>query len=820
MNVVRELVTLLRYEVDDSGLQKYQQAYSEVQNTIARVTESAVQRMRESLRQAATLRPAAIPTPAVSTPTSVGLPSVPRGAAAAVAGVGAASAFPVNVADARARIGQVQAAYGTFMAKARSGLHTVREIGIGTWEGIRLGIQDARQAQDRMTRAQWQGVRVLKEQAGAFSGLRQIVGTVFGVAVVRRIFSDIDAWGQMEARMRQATTSAQEYSEVDQQLARVARLTYKSYESSAELFVRTRRTMADLGKSTQDTVDVTEGLALGMALSSTKAQDQESVIASLTTAIMQGKLAMHQYSTLMRAAPRLQVALADGLGLTTDKLLEQVKAGRLTSDRFLPALQSQLVKMRIEAQDMPVTMADAMTVWNNAFQRFWGQAWLGRQAVLAVTRAFEFLADHVQTVVGLLALTGGAWGLVKLRAWLRLATVQSGGLIRSLVSATRAAIGLDTAMALRRGPAGARRMLALWNRALVPMLRMAALLYTIYLLMDDIGVWYRGGDSMLGDLIGPVEEWKDEIQTVKTFLIQIKDMLGGAGKDLKPWLKGLGTILIMAYGLWKIFRGFLWVLGVVRDVFVFLATRVVPMLWRAFVMTPWGRIAALVISGLWLIWKYWDQINKALGDAWNWLRSKAKSTFFDPVLEYIDALWTFWVGLVRGVVALFTGDWDGAIAHWRNAFSGLWKFFEDIGGRMIAKIQEIGAAITKWITDKVEAAAKWLERLLPGDMLPDDQKAAMAAPKELLGNKAVWQAFAGGAGIPLVSNGAAVRAGAPGARGPMTVEIHNETTVNAPGADPGAVAGATARGLANTQRRSIDRLAEFLDFHTGVEAAR
>lgn len=175
---------------------------------------------------------------------------------------------------------------------------------------------------------------------------------------------------------------------------------------------------------------------------------------------------------------------------------------------------------------------------------------------------------------------------------------------------------------------------------------------------------------------------------------------------------------------------------------------------------------------------------------------------------------------MKGVVALFTGDWDGAIAHWRNAFSGLWKFFEDIGGRMIAKIQEIGAAITKWITDKVEAAAKWLERLLPGDMLIDDHKAAMAAPKELLGHKAVWQAFANGAGVPLVSAGAAVRAGAPGGRGPMTVEIHNETTVNAPGADPGAVAGATARGLANTQRRSIDRLAEFLDFHTGVEAAR
>ncbi|KAG0924524.1 hypothetical protein G6F31_019090 [Rhizopus arrhizus] len=127
----------------------------------------------------------------------------------------------------------------------------------------------------------------------------------------------------MEARMRQATSTAQEYAEVDKDLARISRVSYMTYASNAELFVRTRRTMADLGKTTQDTVDVPESLSLGMALSSTKAQDQESVISSLTKAIMQGKMGMDEYSTLMRAAPRLQVALADGLGITTAKLLEQ-----------------------------------------------------------------------------------------------------------------------------------------------------------------------------------------------------------------------------------------------------------------------------------------------------------------------------------------------------------------------------------------------------------------------------------------------------------------------------------------------------------------
>ncbi|KAG0753515.1 hypothetical protein G6F24_012952 [Rhizopus arrhizus] len=82
-------------------------------------------------------------------------------------------------------------------------------------------------------------------------------------------------------------------------------------------------------------------------------------------------------------------------------------------------------------------------------------------------------ADHTATLAKLLALPGATWGLVKLRGWLRLATFQSGGLTRSLVGAARAAIGLDSAMALRRGPAGALRMLSLWNRTLAPLLRVA-----------------------------------------------------------------------------------------------------------------------------------------------------------------------------------------------------------------------------------------------------------------------------------------------------------------------------------------------------------
>ncbi|CAB3911814.1 hypothetical protein LMG3410_04873 [Achromobacter aegrifaciens] len=778
MSVIRELVTLLRYQVDESGLKKYQETYRAAQDSLQRASTKTVQTMRQALTGSVFQpgpwsnrlpSPSAPAAPAVA---PIAAPLLKRRATARplMSGLGQPAAFPVDVAESRARIGQVQAAYGTLMAHARVGLATVREAGIGAWEGARLAIQDARRAQEGFNRNIVRGARLAREQAGAFSGLRGVLGAVFGVSILGRISRDIDAWGQLEARMRQATASAQEYGEVDKDLARISRLTYKAYADNAELFVRTRRTMADLGKTTQDTVDVTEGLSLGMALSSTKAQDQESVISALTAAIMQGKLGMEQYATLMRAAPRLQVALADGLRTTTDKLLEQVKAGKVTTDQFLPALQSQLAKMRVEAEAMPVTIADAMTVWSDAFQRFFGQMQLGRAAVGGVTKSIETLADNLGLVIKLLALTGGAWGLLRLRNWMALATVQSGGLIRSMITATRTAIGLDSAMALRRGPAGALRMLTLWTRTLAPLLRMAAVLTTIYLIGDDIVSWMRGDISVLGSLIGRAEEWKDEIDAVRSVLVWIKDALGGAGKELGPWILKFGTISVLAYGLWKI-------LSPIRGLLVFLATRVVPMLWAAFAAHPLGRIIGLVLAGLLLIWQNWDSISKLFGETWESFKKKGK-----------------------------------------EALDGLLGFFEDIGGRMIAKIQEIGGAIQKWITDKVEAAAKWLKELLPGEMLTDEQKALMTAPSGALGRQEQWRAFASGAGVPLVSPGAAVRAGAGAGRGPVSVEIRNETTVHAPGADPNAVAGAARRGMEATQRRSIDRMSEIFNAPMGVEA--
>lgn len=441
-------------------------------------------------------------------------------------------------------------------------------------EGLQSTVKGFRDGAGQMTSAQ-QGVNNAINQgtrnANMFGNMIKRVAGFFGAVYgVKAIFRNVDAWGQLEARLKSATASMEEYTRADSELARISRITYKSFESSAELFIRTRRTLQDLGRSTQDTIDLTEALSLGMALSSTKAEDQESAISAVSNAVMQGKLSFQQYSTIMRTMPRLQIALADGLGVTTDELNRMVRSGQITTDKLLPALQSQLGILRVEAEQMPVTIADAAQVWRDAFQRMVGNSTALRKTVLLVTKSIEFLADNIDKVTLAVSLLAGGYGLLKL-------------------------IPLVKAFQLTS------------LKALKPWLRMVAILTAIYLIGQDIYVWFNGGKSVLGELIGPVEDWKDELEQVRAVFSWIVDIIKQGWTLIKPWagyIVGAGTALWAFLAVWKAVQAvILFVAGTIGWMFALVGAAIY--LW----VTRWERIRDATIF-------IWNDLMDFFGGIW------------------------------------------------------------------------------------------------------------------------------------------------------------------------------------------------------------
>ncbi|MCY1366045.1 hypothetical protein D9M69_529220 [compost metagenome] len=108
---------------------------------------------------------------------------------------------------------------------------------------------------------------------------------------------------------------------------------------------------------------------------------------------------------------------------------------------------------------------------------------------------------------------------------------------------------------------------------------------------------------------------------------------------------------------------------------------------------------------------------------------------------------------------------------------------------------------------------------LPESLRDENMKETMGGFNAWLREKApILEPFMGNA-YPKADPAAVQRAGAPAARGPVT--IHNEiasVSVTAPGADPASISGATARGVNEGIRRGVEDTDRY--FITGVEAAR
>ncbi|WP_332611799.1 tape measure protein [Achromobacter sp. ESBL13] len=793
MIVVREVVTLLRYQVDQSGLYAYRQAFESTLQAMVAASVRAGAAMRQALADV--------------------LPGVPN-APQAKAGPSAIARMPgawmtiaqmtvAQMAVGRMAVGQM-ASPRTANGQAARGQ---------TANGQTANGQTANgQAASGPAGPRPQGIPAPRQHAAALGGLRGAIQLTLGASPLKRVLGDIDAWVQIQARLLQAAGSDGNAVQADRDLARVSRTSGTPYADNVDTYARSARTLQDHGRTRQEATGITEAVALSMRLSQTPAQNRDGIVTALTNMVEQGRLDLGQFNALPQ---RMQDALAAGLDLSRGQLRDQVQSGQVTTDRALPALQSQLPAMRTEAEGAPASITAAMTVFNDAMQRYLGQALpAGRGVLNGVATSILFLADHIDAVVKLLALMGASIGLVSLGNGLRRASAVSGGLFQSLIAATRAALGLDAAMALRGGPAGAMRMLSVWTRSIAPMLRMAAVLSTIYLIGEDIASWLAGGESVMGGWIGGVEEWQDELDAVSSVLTVVKDLLGGAGEALGPWIQRFGSIAVMVYGLWQI-------LSPVGGFLLNLARVVVPMLWNAFAMTPIGRIISLIgmlAVALWQIWENWDVIKAYISASWDALMAMAMDSFLGPVIEYIGAIWKFWSGLVSGVIAAFTGDWDGAIAHWAGAFNGLWTFFSDMGGRMVATVKEIGRAIQTWVIDKARAAKNWLKSLLPGQSGPDagNQASVMdgwspdAAPNWL-----TTASSAAGLVVPPVSviGPVPTRIGSP-----FSFQSSNNFVVNVASGDPLVVRKAVAEGVSQGQQRSLQGLPHWYDLTPGVES--
>ena len=234
----------------------------------------------------------------------------------------------------------------------------------------------------------------------ALKGIGAGLVAAFGIG---QIVDYTNRWTDLNSRLVNATGSSFAAAEALDAISRSARSTYSDLEATADVFIRNSMAMNELGFTTNEQIKVSEALDNAIAVSGARGQQAASALDAFAKSIARGKFQGEDFNRIVENSPRLIQALADGLGVTTGEFRAMVTEGRVTSDDMIPALISQMSKLKDEADSMSATIADAFVVLNNSIMEFIGETDKALGISAALSKAILFLADNTGVLIGALA---------------------------------------------------------------------------------------------------------------------------------------------------------------------------------------------------------------------------------------------------------------------------------------------------------------------------------------------------------------------------------------------------------------------------------
>lgn len=294
-------------------------------------------------------------------------------------------------------------AYQREMARAgRMGQNYFRTITSGNRQAA-----DGWRSQQAAINAQNSAVSSLSRSVSNYASV------MVGALAVGNLVHQADAWNSINARLKLATSSTEEFQFAQKSLFDISQRTTTSFADNANLYTRSARALKEYGYSTKESVQFTEALATSFQLSGSSAEEVTSVTTQLSQALAKGVLRGQDFNSVSQSGGRAMVALADGMGVTTGALKAMADGGFLTTDKVVSALISQLAKLREEYDKMPPTVSGSMQVLNNAFLAWVGGLDGATGSTRALSKAIVLIADNLDGFSATLMTVGAAYAGLK-----------------------------------------------------------------------------------------------------------------------------------------------------------------------------------------------------------------------------------------------------------------------------------------------------------------------------------------------------------------------------------------------------------------------
>lgn len=246
----------------------------------------------------------------------------------------------------------------------------------------------------------------VKQSLGSIVDLRAQLG---GIAVatasalsVNKIIRYSDTWKQLEGRLGIVSDNMQQVVQSQKELFEVAQRTRQPLEGITSFYTRLNQFIPENERKTYDLLQVTESVAAALAITGETGASAQAAMIQFTQAIGTNfEAAGQEIRSLQEQAPRLTLALVNGIGDGTKSLKQLKEEGKLTRQSVLRALSDmggEAGKLAEELANIPTTVSQALTRLDNAFLQFIGQTDAIRAGTSSLALGITQLADNFGTL--------------------------------------------------------------------------------------------------------------------------------------------------------------------------------------------------------------------------------------------------------------------------------------------------------------------------------------------------------------------------------------------------------------------------------------
>ena len=256
------------------------------------------------------------------------------------------------------------------------------------------------------------GNKAVSQTNALGTSMQALAGYMAGVVTVSAAINKIDAYTNLQNRLKLVTNSQQELNQAMSDTFKIAQSSYQTWDSVVQVYQRFSDNAKTLGINMEQTAKLTETVSKAVAVSGASTQAAEAALTQFGQALASGTLRGEELNSILEQTPALAKAIAQGMSITVGQLRAVAAEGKITGEVLVDALTKSADSVEQLFEKTNITISQSIGLLSNELTKFVGEAGQSSGAANLLAGSIKLLSENLSLLADA-AVVGGIGYITK-----------------------------------------------------------------------------------------------------------------------------------------------------------------------------------------------------------------------------------------------------------------------------------------------------------------------------------------------------------------------------------------------------------------------